>query len=77
LSIIEYSPSILFEDNDTWFKGGYIKVDKTKQISPKFFYTHELQYKQKIDIKFCYLFWFSLYEGYHGIEKKYRQGIGA
>ena len=29
----------------------YIKGDKTKHISPKFFYTHELQQKGDIDIK--------------------------
>ena len=30
---------------------GYIKGDKTKHISPKFFYTHELQESQQIDFK--------------------------
>jgi hypothetical protein len=42
LSIIEDSPLILFEDNDictTQLKSGYIKENKTKHISPKFFYT--------------------------------------
>jgi hypothetical protein len=45
LSIIEDSPLILFEDNDvctTQLKSGYIKGNKTKHISPKFFYTHKL-----------------------------------
>ena len=45
LSSIKDDPTILFEDNAaciaqiTW---GYIKGDRTKHISPKFFYTHEL-----------------------------------
>jgi hypothetical protein len=54
LSIVKESPTILFEDNDVCniqFRKGYIKGDKTKHISPKFFYTHELQQKGKIDIK--------------------------
>ena len=37
--------TILFENNDVCIAqiiGGYIKEDKTKHISPKFFYTHEL-----------------------------------
>ena len=44
----------LFEDNATCIaqvKGGYIKGDKTKHISPKFFYTHELQKSSEIDIQ--------------------------
>jgi hypothetical protein len=54
LSIVKESPTILFEDNDVCniqFRKGYIKGDKTKHISPKFFYTHQLQQKGKIDIK--------------------------
>ena len=54
LSAIDNSPTILFEDNVaciTQLRGGYIKGDKTKHISPKFFYTHELQQKGEIDIK--------------------------
>jgi hypothetical protein len=54
LSIVKESPTILFEDNDVCniqFRKGHIKGDKTKHISPKFFYTHELQQKGKIDIK--------------------------
>jgi hypothetical protein len=45
LSIIKDSPTILYEDNAaciTQIRGGYIKGDRTKHISPKFFYTHEL-----------------------------------
>ena len=54
MSTIKNSPIILFEDNAaciTQLRGGYIKGDKTKHISPKFFYTHELQQKGEIDIK--------------------------
>ena len=46
LLTIEDSPTILFEDNVayiTQLRGGYNKRDKTKHISPKFFYIHELQ----------------------------------
>ena len=32
-------------------KGGFIKGDRTKHISPKFFYTHELQEKGEIDVQ--------------------------
>lgn len=32
-------------------KGGYIKGDKTKYISPKFFHTHELQKNGDIDVR--------------------------
>jgi hypothetical protein len=54
LSTIKNSSTILFEDNVfciTQIRGGYIKGDKTKHILPKFFYTHKLQQKGKIDIK--------------------------
>ena len=30
---------------------GYIKGDRTKHISPKFFYTHELQKSGEIDVQ--------------------------
>ena len=53
LSSIKESPTILFEDNATCIaqiKGGYIKGDRTKHISPKFFNTHELQ-NGEIDVK--------------------------
>ena len=39
-------PTPIFEDNAAYIaqvRGGYIKGDRTKHISPKFFYTHELQ----------------------------------
>ncbi|XP_031282597.1 uncharacterized protein LOC116141219 [Pistacia vera] len=42
------------EDNATCIvevRGGYIKGDKTKQISPQFFYTRKLQQNQEIDVK--------------------------
>jgi len=54
LSSIKDSPTILFEDNVaciTQIKGGYIKGDRTKHISPKFFYTHDLQKSGDIDVQ--------------------------
>jgi hypothetical protein len=54
LSSIKGSPTILYEDNVaciTQIRGGNIKGDRTKHISPKFFYTHELQKSGDIDIK--------------------------
>ena len=45
---------MIYEDNVACIaqlRGGYIKGDRTKHISPKFFYTHELQQNKKIDIK--------------------------
>ena len=45
LSSIKGDPTILFEDNVACIAqitGDYIKGDKTKHISPKFFYTHKL-----------------------------------
>nr|CAN69007.1 hypothetical protein VITISV_040724 [Vitis vinifera] len=45
LSFIKGDPTILFEDNVACIAqiiGGYIKEDRTKHISPKFFYIHEL-----------------------------------
>jgi hypothetical protein len=53
LSTIKDSPTILYEDNAaciTQIRGGYIKGDRTKHISPKFFYTHELQKSGDIDV---------------------------
>ncbi|BBG97055.1 transposable element gene, partial [Prunus dulcis] len=44
------TPTILNEDNAACIAqitGGYIKGDRTKHISPKFFYTHELQKVKK------------------------------
>lgn len=47
-------PTIIHEDNAaciTQLKNGYIKGDRTKHISPKFFFTHELQQKDEIIIQ--------------------------
>ena len=54
LSSVKVSPTILYEDNATYItqiRGGYIRGDRTKHISPKFFYTHELQKSNDIDVK--------------------------
>jgi len=48
------SPTIIYEDNAACIaqvRGRYIKGDKTKHISPKFFYTHELQESRQVDVK--------------------------
>jgi hypothetical protein len=45
----------LYEDNTACIKQlneGYIKGDKTKHISPKFWYTHELQQSKDLQIKY-------------------------
>ena len=54
LSSVKDKPTILFEDNAACIaqiKGGYIKGDRTKHISPKIFYTHELQKNGEIDVQ--------------------------
>ena len=54
LSSIKNNPTVLYEDNAACIaqiKGGYIKGDQTKHISPKFFYTHELQKDCEIDVQ--------------------------
>jgi hypothetical protein len=54
LDTIKDSPTILYEDNAaciTQIREGYIKGDSTRHISPKFFYTHELQKSGDIDVK--------------------------
>ena len=46
--------TILYEDNAACIaqlKEGYIKGDRTKHISPKFFFTHDLQKDGEIDIQ--------------------------
>ena len=51
---ISNTTTTLYEDNVVYIaqlKGGYIKGDRTKHISPKFFYTHELQNNGEIDIQ--------------------------
>jgi len=47
-------PTILYEDNAACIdqlKGGYIKGDRTKHISPKFFFTHDLQQNGEINVQ--------------------------
>ena len=46
LSSQKDTPTILYEDNAACIaqlKGGYIKGDRTKHISPKLFFTHDLE----------------------------------
>ena len=52
-SVTERS-TIIYEDNAACvaqIQAGYIKGDRTKHISPKFFFTHELQKDNKIEVK--------------------------
>ena len=54
LTPVTNSPTIIYEDNAACVaqvRGGFIKGDRTKHISPKFFYTHELQESRQIDVK--------------------------
>ena len=47
-------PTILYEDNAACIaqlKEGYIKGDRTKHISPKFFFTHDLQQNGEINVQ--------------------------
>ena len=47
-------PTILFEDNAACIaqlRGGFIKGDRTKYISPKLFFTHDLQKNGDIDVR--------------------------
>ena len=47
-------PTILYEDNTaclSQLKAGYIKGDRTKHISPKIFFTHDIQERGVIDIQ--------------------------
>ena len=51
---IKSDSTILFENNAACIAqitGGYIKGYKIKHISPKFFYTHELQKSGEIDVQ--------------------------
>ena len=44
----------MYEDNAACIaqlKGGYIKGDRTKHISPKFFFTHDLQQYGEIEVQ--------------------------
>ncbi|XP_070020759.1 secreted RxLR effector protein 161-like [Nicotiana sylvestris] len=48
------NPTTLYEDNDACIaqlKGGYIKGDRTKHISPKFFFMHDLQQNGEINVQ--------------------------
>ena len=54
LPFIKDNPITLFEDNTACIaqiKGGYIKGDRTKHISPKFFYTYELKKSGEINVQ--------------------------
>ncbi|KAL0347471.1 UNVERIFIED_CONTAM: Secreted RxLR effector protein [Sesamum calycinum] len=54
LSLEKIIPTILYEDNATCIaqlKEGYIKGDRMKHISPKFFFTHDLQKNGDIDVQ--------------------------
>ena len=54
LSSIKDDLAILFEDNVACIAQitrGYIKGDRTKHISPKFLYTHDLQKSGEIDVQ--------------------------
>ena len=47
-------PTTLYEDNAACIaqlKGGFIKGDRTKHISPKLFYAHELQKNGDINVQ--------------------------
>ena len=51
---INNSPTLIYEDNVACVakvRGGYIKGDKTKHISHKFFYTHKLQESWQVNVK--------------------------
>ena len=53
LQSIREKPTTLYEDNTaciTQIKAGFIKGDRTKHISPKFFHIHELQETKEIDV---------------------------
>ncbi|GAV69385.1 hypothetical protein CFOL_v3_12886 [Cephalotus follicularis] len=54
LSSIRNNLTVIYEDNAACIiqlRGGYIKGDRTKHISPKFFYTHDLQKNGDIDVQ--------------------------
>ena len=54
LSIGRTDATIIYEDNTACIaqlKEGYIKGDRTKHISPKFFFTHDLQKNGDISIQ--------------------------
>ena len=52
-SVVDF-PTTIFEDNAACIeqlKKGYIKEDNTKHITPKFFYSHQQQQHQNIEVK--------------------------
>lgn len=54
LSSTKKTPTLVYEDNTACIeqlKQGYIKGDRTKHISPKLFYTHDLQQNGDIDVQ--------------------------
>jgi hypothetical protein len=54
LSSGEMIPTIIYEDNTACIaqlKEGYIKGDRTKHILPKFFFTHDLQKDNTINVQ--------------------------
>jgi len=54
LSSERMDATIIYEDNTTCIaqlKEGYIKGDRTKHISPKFFFTHDLKKNGDINIQ--------------------------
>ena len=53
ITSVNNSPTIIYEDNGVCaqVRGEYIKGDKTKHISPKYFYTHELQESWQVNVK--------------------------
>ena len=54
LSFSKEVPTTLYEDNVACIvqlKNRYIKGDRTKHISPKFFFTHDLQKKGDINVQ--------------------------
>ncbi|KAJ0567534.1 putative RNA-directed DNA polymerase [Helianthus annuus] len=54
LEQIKKEPTIIYEDNAACIaqiREGYIKGDRTKHISPKFFSTYDLQKEREIDVR--------------------------
>ena len=54
LPLITSIPTTIYEDNTACIeqiKEGYIKGDRTKHISSKFFFTHKLQKSHEIEVK--------------------------
>lgn len=52
-SVVDF-PTTVYEDNVVCvvhIKKGYIKVENSKYMAPKFFYSHQQQEYQKIEVK--------------------------